>query len=132
MNHSRIAAAALLLFVSSGSAGAATFTVTNVLPAGAGSLAQAIANANATEAEDTIDFGVPFAGTKTIPGPFPAIEFPVILDGYTQGDASENTLQGKNTDAVLRVVLDGRRSGEGVGERQGLQRHAPAYGRSLR
>ncbi|HQU82429.1 MAG TPA: hypothetical protein PKY59_04865, partial [Pyrinomonadaceae bacterium] len=38
---------------------AATFTVTNTADSGAGSLRQAVADANATPAADTINFNIP-------------------------------------------------------------------------
>lgn len=44
----------------------ATFTVLNPLDAGAGSLRQAILNANATPGSDTINFNIPGAGFHTI------------------------------------------------------------------
>ena len=51
-----------------GSAGAAgtTFTVTNTNDSGAGSLRQAILDANANPGGDTIAFGIPGAGVHTI------------------------------------------------------------------
>ncbi len=51
-----LAAGGLLFAVLSGFASAATFTVTNTNDAGAGSLRQAIADANAAVGDDTIDF----------------------------------------------------------------------------
>ena len=64
----------------------------------------AIQEANAFAGADTIDFGIPTTGVATIAPGFelPAITRPVTIDGYTQGDARENTLtQSGKTNAVL-------------------------------
>lgn len=71
------------------------FTVTNTNASGAGSLFQAVADANTNNNpsdQDRIEFNIPLPGTVTI-APFSTmtIEEPVIIDGYTQGDASPNT-----------------------------------------
>src|SRR5882672_11299327 len=64
---------------------AATFTVTNTLASGAGSLSNAIAQANAGTGTNTIAFNIlPLDGTvKTITPAtaLPAITRPVIIDG---------------------------------------------------
>ena len=67
-------------------AGADTFTVTNTNDSGAGSLRQAIADANAHAGLDTIAFNIPGAGVHTIDtsGSFGTISSPVIIDGATQ------------------------------------------------
>ena len=58
----------------------ATFTVTNLNPAGAGSLRSAIIQSNAIAGADTIDFSV--AGTIRIGrAPLPSITDPVTIDG---------------------------------------------------
>ena len=87
---------------------AASFTVTNTNDSGAGSLRQAILDANATPAADTITFNIPGAGVHTISPltKLPPITQPVTIDGYTQPGASPNTLAEGN-DAVLLVELDG-------------------------
>jgi parallel beta-helix repeat protein len=60
----------------------ATFTVTNLQGAGAGSLRQAIQSANQRPGPDTIDFQV--AGTIRVgKTPLPAITSPVTIDGST-------------------------------------------------
>jgi hypothetical protein len=64
----------------------ATFTVTNTNDSGAGSLRQAILDANATPGTDTINFNIPPGGVQTI-APLtllPSITSPVIIDGTTQ------------------------------------------------
>jgi hypothetical protein len=91
---------------------AATFTVTNTLSVGAGSLNAAIALANATPELDVIAFNIPGAGVQTIAPDtaLPIITAPVIIDGYTQPGATPNTLtNGEN--AVLRIELSGAQSG---------------------
>ncbi len=45
---------------------AATFTVTNTNDSGAGSLRQAILDANANPGDDTIAFNIPGSGVQTI------------------------------------------------------------------
>ena len=65
---------------------------------------------------DTINFNIAGAGVKTISvtgSSLPAIFKPVVINGYTQGVASVNTLA--NTDnAVLLVELNGTGAGAGV------------------
>src|SRR5437879_6637928 len=74
---------------------AATFTVTTTNDTGAGSLRQAITDANATDGVDTIQFAItdPPAGVRTITpaSSLPFITTPVIIDGYTQAGSSPNT-----------------------------------------
>ena len=85
------------------------YTVTNTNDAGAGSLRQAITDANNnTATTDTIQFNIAGAGVKTIQPatPLPIIVDPVIIDGYTQPGASLNT-QAVGSDAVLLIQLDG-------------------------
>jgi uncharacterized repeat protein (TIGR01451 family) len=56
---------------------------------------------------DQIHFDIPAAGVQTITlsSALPTIIDPVVIDGYTQSDASPNTLPDGN-DAVLRVQID--------------------------
>ena len=88
------------------------FLVTNTSDSGAGSLRQAILDANGApnseEGPDKIHFDIPGAGVQTIApaSALPAITDPVILDGYTQPGASANT-QTTGSDAVLRIQLSG-------------------------
>ena len=70
---------------------AAGFVVTNTNDSGAGSLRQAIIDANANSGLDTITFNIlPATGVKTIAPltPLPAITDPVTIDGSTQPGAS--------------------------------------------
>ena len=67
----------------------ATFTVVNTLDSGAGSLRQAILDANALVGSDSIEFNIPGAGVRTISPAtgLPLITSPVEIDGYTQPGA---------------------------------------------
>jgi hypothetical protein len=100
---------------------AAGFTVTNTNDSGAGSLRQAILDANASPGHDTIGFTIPGSGVHTIGllSVLPTITAPVTIDGYTQPAAQANTLaQGGN--ANLLIELSGRGS-DGIGMLFGLK-----------
>ena len=103
--------AALLVFACA-SANADTFTVTNTDDTGAGSLRQAILDANATAGADTINFNIPGAGVRTITptSALPDLAEAVTIDGYTQPGAAPNTLAVGNN-AVLLIELTGEMSG---------------------
>jgi hypothetical protein len=92
-----------------GCAGASTtFTVTNTNDSGAGSLRQAILDANANAGADIIAFNITGTNVYTITpaSVLPVINDPVVIDGYTQPGTSANTLPvGDN--AVLLVELNG-------------------------
>src|SRR5687768_11247857 len=85
-----------------------TFSVINTLDAGAGSLRQAILNANAHPGADLIDFNIPGSGVHTIQplSALPTITSPVTIDGYSQPGSSGNTSQ-SGDNAVINVELDG-------------------------
>lgn len=85
-------------------AAAMTFTVTNASDSGAGSLRQAILDANANAGADMINFNISGAGVQTITltSALPTIDETVTIDGYTQPGASPNTLAVGN-DAVLLI-----------------------------
>ncbi len=97
----------------------ATFTVTNTNDAGAGSLRQAILDANAIDGFDAIEFSIPAAtddgcnaatGVCTIRpvGGLPFITDPVVIDGYTQPGAFPNTNPvGLGLNTVLKIEIDG-------------------------
>jgi ribosomal protein L35AE/L33A len=93
---------------------AATFTVTNTSDSGAGSLRQAILDANANAGTDQISFNIPGGGVRTVSPltQLPVISDPVIIDGYTQPGASANTLT-NGDNAVLLIELDGSKSAVG-------------------
>lgn len=99
----------------------ATFTVLNTTNAGAGSLRQAIVDANATAnvggVADVIAFNIPGAGVHTISvgfAPLPTITDPVVIDGYTQPGTNPNTLA-NGDNAVLRIELNGINTSGGNG-----------------
>src|SRR6476620_9785866 len=85
-----------------------TFTVINTNDSGAGSLRQAILDANGTAGTDQINFNIPGSGVQTISPltQLPAITDPVVIDGYTQPGASVNTLA-NGDNAVLLIELSG-------------------------
>src|SRR3954464_7348843 len=87
----RAAAAAIVVLVAllgastSGATAGATFTVTTTANSGAGSLRDAIFQANATKAADTIQFAIGSgAQTITLAGPLDHLLYPVTIDGTTQ------------------------------------------------
>ncbi len=104
----RLAAGALLLAAAGPLlAGGVTFTVVNTNDSGAGSLRQAILDANALSGQDLIVFDIPGAGVHTITPltPLPAITEFVTIDGYSQPGASPNTLVAGD-DAVILIEID--------------------------
>jgi hypothetical protein len=107
---------------------ATTFTVTNTDDSGAGSLRQAILDANANMGADTIVFDIPGPGVHTITpaSALPIITDAVTIDGYTQPGASPNTLA-VGDDAVLLIELDGTTAGG-----SGLKLNGLAGGSTLR
>jgi hypothetical protein len=111
-------AARLGCFALSPQARADTFTVTNTDDSGAGSLRQAILDANGNSGSDTIQFNIPGSGVHTISpiSALPTITDPIIIDGYTQPGASENTLA-TSDDAILLIELEGSSAGEDSGLR---------------
>lgn len=103
------------LVASPGAVHAASYTVTNTSDSGAGSLRQAILDANANPGTDTINFNIPGAGPHTIKplSALPTITDPVIIDGYTEPGSSPNTNgPGLGINAVLMIELDGTNAGD--------------------
>ena len=103
-----------LTALAAGSLSAATFTVTNTNDSGAGSLRQAILDANAAAGLDTIAFNVSGAGcdgggvcTITPASQLPNVSSPVLIDGYTQSGAQPNTNAEGALNTVLKIVLSG-------------------------
>ncbi|HXI51901.1 MAG TPA: right-handed parallel beta-helix repeat-containing protein, partial [Candidatus Saccharimonadales bacterium] len=88
-----------------------TFDVINGNDTGAGSLRWAISNANLSTGPHLIQFRIPTNTVQVIRPvqPLPALEQAMVLDGYTQSNASPKTA---SEAAVIRVELDG--SGAGV------------------
>ncbi len=105
-HRSRLLFAAALL--APAAASAATFTVTHTLDTGAGSLRQAILDANATAGADTIAFAIPGTGPHSIAvaSSLPGLTGPVTIDGYTQSGATVNTLA-TGTNAQIRIEIRG-------------------------
>ena len=100
----------LAIFLLASSGYAATFTVTNTADSGAGSLRQAILDANANPGADTITFAIPGPGVHTIVLTtwLPNATDPVTVDGYTQPGSSPNTRPlAQGTNAVLNVEING-------------------------
>jgi parallel beta-helix repeat protein len=87
------------------------YYVTNTNAAGAGSLRQAILDANASPNNSRIAFAIPGAGPHTITPvltTLPAVTSRVTIDGYTQSGASENTnASWVPGNASLMVEIDG-------------------------
>lgn len=104
---------AILLFITfSGSATlAATFPVTNTNNSGAGSLAQAILDANSTGGADVITFNLPTdqPGIITLTSALPVITDEVFIDGYSQPGASAGTIAAR----VIRVNINAAAIGTG-------------------
>lgn len=94
----------------------ATFTVVNTDDDGAGSLRQAILDANNNSGPDEIRFNIAGSGVHTIRPDIklPDIQGAVVIDGYTQPGASPNTLAVGNN-AVLRIEINGDDAGETSG-----------------
>ena len=89
-----------------------TYTVTNTNDSGAGSLRQAILDANGNPGADTIAFNVTGTGcdgsgvcTITPATALPVISSPVLIDGYTQAGAEANTNAEGALNTVLKIVI---------------------------
>ncbi|HEX5735746.1 MAG TPA: BACON domain-containing carbohydrate-binding protein [Blastocatellia bacterium] len=88
------------------SAAAATFTVTNTGDSGAGSLRQAILNANSSAGPDQIVFNIPGPGPHTIS---PASALPTISDPVTISGSSQQGFSGSPI-----IELNGAGAGSGA------------------
>jgi len=104
----------LLLLGWSGTLLGNTYTVTNTNDSGAGSLRQAMLDANANSGLDTIAFNVSGTGcdgsgvcTITPASGLPTVSSPVLIDGYTQPGSSPNTNAQGALNTVLKIVIDG-------------------------
>src|SRR5215467_11686281 len=107
---SKTAMVPILALVLAAPLAANTYTVTSTADAGAGTLRQAILDANANPGADTIAFNITGSGVHTIAptSPLDAITDAVTIDGYTQPGSSANTNpvgQGLNT--VIQIEIDG-------------------------
>jgi len=109
MRHYRSLSLALGLAVLAGAALANTYTVTSTADSGAGTLRQAILDANANPGADTIAFNITGSGVHTIApaSALPAITGSVTIDGYTQPGSSANTHgTDQGLDTVLQIEID--------------------------
>jgi parallel beta-helix repeat protein len=123
-----IALCALLAVVSTAAfVRAATFSVTNANPSGAGSLAQAITSANVDSTPDMIEFDIAGGGVPTIVASLPAITQPVTIDGTTQtagfvevqnGGATALTINGSGS-TVMGMVFNSSITGVAFGAAAG-------------
>jgi hypothetical protein len=100
----------VVLCLAAGPLAATTYTVTSTADSGAGTLRQAILDANANPGPDSIAFAIAGSGVQTI-APLTVLPFiteSVTIDGTTQPGASPNTNapdQGSN--AVLLIDISG-------------------------
>ena len=104
----------LAAWLAAASALANTYTVTSTADSGAGSLRQAILDANTNPGADTIEFNIVGSGVQTIApaSALPAITDGVTIDGYTQPGSSPNThAVGEGLDTVLKIEIDGTAAG---------------------
>ncbi|MEO7325217.1 MAG: hypothetical protein ABIW82_10360 [Dokdonella sp.] len=106
----RVAAAALICFAAA-TASATTYTVTTSADSGAGSLRQAITDANTAGGTNTIAFAIPGIAphTITLASMLPAISGTLTIDGYSQPGSVKNTHapdQG-GLDTVLAIEVSG-------------------------
>ncbi len=106
---------------------AADYWVTTDAPTGPNSLSRAIHRANITSGRDRIFFDIPgpptpagyFIIRPTTTDPIEVIRDEVLIDAYTQPGASPNTnpwstgVSDLGTNAVIKVVIDGRLAGAG-------------------
>lgn len=99
-------ATALCAALAATPASALNYVVVNVNNAGAGSLRQAITNANANPGPDTISFNIGGAGPYVIPlaAALPVVTSPVTIDGLTQPGAA---CPAGGWAPVLQVVING-------------------------
>jgi len=106
--------AASLLLAAMPAHASTTFTVTNTNDSGAGSLRQAILDANATTGADLINFNIAGTDVHTIApaSELPKITGPVTINGYTQPGAHPNT-RAVGSDAVLKIEISGFGGGPG-------------------
>ena len=109
---------------------AATFTVINTNASGAGSLRQAILDANAGAGADVITFNIASGGLSIVPtNALPAITEPVTIDGSTQpgftsapmielngasAGAAVDGLKLATSNSIIRALVINRFLGDGI------------------
>jgi hypothetical protein len=89
--------------------GAGALVVTNTNSTGAGSLRDAISQANAASGGNVIVFNIPGAGPHTLDATsngFGSINGPLLIDGYSQPGAAPNTLTGHASNATIKIEID--------------------------
>ncbi|MEX1245328.1 MAG: S-layer homology domain-containing protein [Thermoanaerobaculia bacterium] len=126
----RIAAVAALLATAS-AAFANTYTVTSTADSGAGTLRQAILDANTNPGPDTIAFNIVGSGVHTIAPvtPLPSLTDPVTINGYSQPGASPNgNAPNQGSNAVILIEINGQNL---VFSQNGLTALAPVTIRGL-
>ena len=104
----RIASLAVLAICSTQSASAAVFQVTNTNDAGAGSLRQAILDANANPGPHGIQFAIPGDALHVIS---PLSELPPILNQTIVTGLTEEGAECLTWPPTLRVLIDGAQAG---------------------
>jgi hypothetical protein len=104
-----IAAATLSLTAAAVPLSAATFTVTTTADSGAGSLRQAILDAEAAPGADTIQFNIPGPGVHTIflTTWLPKAFGPSTVDGYTQPGSDGGVPEQGPAPALRRLPPEG-------------------------
>ena len=128
----RRSALILAALAAGASARAATFSVSSSGDSGAGSLRQAILDANASPGADLIAFNLAGAGVHTLipASPLPLITDPVTIDGFTQPGSSPNTAgPAEADDSIHNVEIFGANSG---GERACLTVSSGGGGTTIR
>ena len=119
MRSSRTLGIAIAVVLAASVVSAATYTVTNTNDSGAGSLRQAITDANGTPGvADTIEFNISGSGVHTIvlATPLPDITDDLEFHGFTQPGSSPNTNgPGLPDNSVHLIEIDGTNSGAGIG-----------------
>src|SRR3954452_7414020 len=101
----------IITVLSAAGAQAATFSVVNTLDSGAGSLRQAILNANGAAGADSISFDTvaltgPGLQTITLATALPQITGPLTIDGTTQPDYAGTPLINIHGNSLGGNVLD--------------------------
>ena len=107
----RYAIAGLIFGLTGAAASATTYTVTTTADTGAGSLRQAITDANGSAGADTISFNIVGSGVHTITPvtKLPNITEAVTINGYSQPGASANTnAPNQGSNAVILIELNGQ------------------------
>ena len=108
MRNNYVSAIAAILIGATVSVWSADYTVINTNNAGAGSLRQALTDANANPGLDRVLFNIPGSGLKVIrvTTALPDVTGPVEIDGYSQPGSRPNELADSDN-AVRLIELDG-------------------------